>query len=81
MAEDCFSRLRRAEIGSHRHIAGACLPRYAQKSSWREDKRRVSNGDEASGVAALAMKRGKSVHFTGYWQRQMASGPKDAKKK
>jgi hypothetical protein len=30
--------------------------------------RRVSNGDQVSRVAALAMKRGKSMDFTGYWQ-------------
>ena len=35
--EEYFSRLRRAEIGTHRHIAGAYLLRYAQESSWRED--------------------------------------------
>jgi ISXO2-like transposase domain len=33
-AEKYFSRLRRAEIGIHRHIAGAYLLRYAQESSW-----------------------------------------------
>jgi ISXO2-like transposase domain len=60
-AEEYFSRLRRAEIGIHHHIAGAYLLRYAQESSWREDNRRVSNGDQVSRVAALAMKRGKSV--------------------
>jgi hypothetical protein len=32
------------------------------------NNRRVSNGDQVSRVAALAMKRGKSVDFTGYWQ-------------
>jgi hypothetical protein len=32
----------------------------------------VSNGDQVSRVAALAMKRGKSVDFTGYWQRHVA---------
>jgi hypothetical protein len=37
-----------------------------------EDNRRVSNGDQVSRVAALAMKRGKSVDFTGYWQRHVA---------
>jgi hypothetical protein len=68
-AEEYFSRLRRAEIGIHHHIAGA----YAQESSWREDNHRVSNGDQVSRVAALAMKRGKSVDFTGYWQRHVAS--------
>jgi hypothetical protein len=29
--------------------------------------RRVSNGDQVSRVAALAMKRGKGIDFTGYW--------------
>jgi transposase-like protein len=71
-AEEYFSRLRRAEIGIHHHIAGAYLLRYAQESSWREDNRRVSNGDQVNRVAALAMKRGKSVDFTGYWQRHVA---------
>ncbi len=66
-AEKYFSRLRRAEVGIHHHIAGAYLLRYAQESSWREDNRRVSNGDQVSRVASLAMKRGKSVDFTGYW--------------
>jgi hypothetical protein len=36
-AEEYFSRLRRAEIGNHHHIAGAYLLRYAQESSWREE--------------------------------------------
>jgi ISXO2-like transposase domain len=71
-AEQYFSRLRRAEIGIQRHIAGAYLLGYAQESSWREDNRRVSNGDQVSRVAALAMKRGKSPDFTGYWQRHIA---------
>jgi hypothetical protein len=31
-----------------------------------------SNGDQVSRVAALAIKRGKSVDFTGYWQRHIA---------
>ena len=30
-AEEFFSRLRRAEIGHHHHIAGAYLLRYAQE--------------------------------------------------
>jgi hypothetical protein len=33
--------------------------------------RRVSNGDQVSRIAALAMKRGKSIDFTGYWQRHI----------
>jgi hypothetical protein len=39
MAEEYFSRLRRAKIGIHHHIAGAYMLRYAPESSWREDIR------------------------------------------
>jgi hypothetical protein len=63
--EEYFGRMRRAEIGIHHHIAGAYLLRYAQESSWREDNRRVSNGDQVNRIAALALKRGRSVDFTG----------------
>ena len=65
--------MRRAEIGHHHHIAGAYLLRYAQEASWREDNRRVSNGDQVQLIARLAMKRGASVDFTGYWQRRLKS--------
>jgi hypothetical protein len=52
MAEGHFSRLRRAEIGIHHHIAGAYLLRYAQE---REDNGRVSNGDQVSRVALSSL--------------------------
>jgi transposase-like protein len=68
-AESFFSRMRRAEIGHHHHIAGAYLLRYAQEAAWLEDNRREANGDQVVQVAGLAMKRGKSNEFTGYWQR------------
>ena len=73
MAAEYLSRLRRAEIGIHHHIAGSYLLRCAQESSWREDNRRVSNGDQVNRIAHLALKRGKSVDFTGYWQRHIIS--------
>ena len=69
MAEEYFSRLRRAEAGHHHHIAGAYLLRYAQEASWREDNRRVSNGDQLCRLAALATMKETSVDFVGYWQR------------
>jgi len=70
-AEEYFSRLRRAEIGHHHHIAGAYLLRYAQEAAWREDNRRVSNGDQVYRVAGNAMGRKPSVDFSGYWQRHL----------
>ena len=72
-AEEFFSRMRRAEIGHHHNIAGAYLLRYAQEASWREDNRRPSNGDQVRRLSGLAMKRGPSVDFSGYWQRHLAA--------
>jgi transposase-like protein len=71
--ESYFSRLRRAELGHHHHIAGPYLVRYAQEAAWREDLRRVSNGDQVSGVVRLAMRCRPSVDFCGYWQRARAA--------
>jgi len=72
-AESYFSRLRRGELGHHHHIAGPYLVRYAQEAAWREDLRRVSNGEQVYGVAGLAMRCRPSVDFCGYWQRARAA--------
>jgi hypothetical protein len=68
-AEEFFSRMCRAEIGIHHHISAASLLRYAQDSSWREDNRRLSNGEQVNRLASL--KCGESVDFGGYWQRHI----------
>ena len=70
-AEEFFSRMRRAEIGHHHHIAGQYLIRYAQESAWREDHRRVDNGTQVRAVATLAMAAPTSVDWCGYWQRHL----------
>ena len=70
-AELFFSRMRRAEIGHHHHVAGPYLLRFAQEAAWREDCRRLSNGEQFNRVAGLAMRSKPSVDFTGYWQRRM----------
>jgi transposase-like protein len=68
-AESFFSRLRRAEIGTHHHIAGPYLHSYAGEMSWREDNRRVPNGTQAAMVAGSAMASRVSRKWAGYWQR------------
>lgn len=70
-AESYFSRIRRGEIGHHHHIAGPYLLRYAQESAFREDARRVDNGAQVHRVTELALKRGPSVDFAGYYQRHI----------
>ncbi|MBV8975843.1 MAG: IS1595 family transposase [Alphaproteobacteria bacterium] len=71
-AESYFSRLRRAEMGHHHHVAGPYLLRYAQESAWREDARRTDNGAQVRRVTELALKSKPSVDFSGYYQRHRA---------
>lgn len=68
-AESFFSRLRRAEIGTHHHIAGPYLNFYAGEMAWREDNRRVSNGIQYLMATDAALKHPKSNQWCGYWQR------------
>jgi ISXO2-like transposase domain len=68
-AESYFSRMRRAEIGHHHHVAGPYLIRFAQEAAWREDHRREPNGSQVDRIVALAMRNKPSVDFCGYWQR------------
>ena len=68
-AESFFSRIRRGETGHYHHIAGPYLVRYAQESAWREDHRRVDNGQRVQAVSRLAMAAPTSVDWCGYWQK------------
>jgi hypothetical protein len=68
-AEGYFSRMRRAEIGHHHHLAGPYLLRFAQEAAFREDHRRDPNGSQVDRIVALAMRNKPSVDFCGYWQR------------
>jgi transposase-like protein len=68
-AESYFSRLRRMEVGTHHHIAGPYLRAYAVEASWREDNRRVSNGDQATLLTLSTLDAPISRMWSGYWQR------------
>jgi transposase-like protein len=68
-AESYFSRLRRAEIGTHHKISGQYLGRYASEMAWREDHRGLPNGTQYSVIAAAALSHPHSRDFRRYWQR------------
>jgi hypothetical protein len=68
-AEGYFSRLRCAEWGQHHHIGGKYLHFYAVECAWREDFRRVSNGEQFRLIAGAALQRPPSSRWAGYWQR------------
>jgi transposase-like protein len=69
MAESFFSRLRKAEQGTHHHIAGRYLHLYAGEMAWREDRRRISNGEQFLGATGAALMHPVSRQWKGYWQR------------
>lgn len=69
LAESFFSRLRRAEIGTHHHIAGPYLEAYAREMAWRENNRRISNGEQYLLAANAALAHPISRQWKGYWQR------------
>ena len=71
-AESFFSRLRRADIGTHHHISGRYLHCYAGEMAWRENNRRVSNGAQYLEVTAAALNAPVSRTWKGYWQRSFS---------
>ncbi|MHC5536859.1 IS1595 family transposase [Singulisphaera rosea] len=71
-AESFFSRVRRAEIGTHHHIAGPYLAAYAGEMAWREDNRRVSNGEQYLLATHAALTHPVSRQWKGYWQKTSA---------
>ena len=71
-AESFFSRLRRAEIGTHHHISGPYLAAYAREMAWRENNRRISNGEQYLIATNAALVHPKSTTWAGYWQRNVA---------
>jgi hypothetical protein len=68
-AESFFSHLRRAEIGIHHHFAGRYLHSYAAEMAWREDNRRVSNGEQNLMATNAALAHLVSRQWKGCWQK------------
>jgi len=67
-AEGWFSRLRRAEIGQHHHIAGKYLHSYANEMAYREDHRRLPNGVMFKDILSKGLSSQISKDWSGYWQ-------------
>lgn len=68
-AESFHSRMRRAERGIHHRIAEH-LGAYANEMTWREDNRRISNGEQFLTIAAAGLHHPVSRVWKGYWQRR-----------
>jgi hypothetical protein len=65
--------LRRAEFGIHHRIKGHRLQAYTDEMAWRENHRRVSNGEHWNLITAAALAHPKSATWAGYWHREKAA--------
>lgn len=69
LAESSFSRLKQLYNGAYRHFSSQYAQVYNGESAWREEHRRVSNGDQLILLLAGALHHPPSRTMRGYYQR------------
>ncbi len=70
-AESFLAGLRRMVMGQHHHVSPQYLYQFANEAAWKEDHRRLSNGELSYRKLDLAMAHPVSRVWAGYWQRSM----------
>jgi transposase-like protein len=72
--ESFNSRVRRLQRGVYHHISERAVA-YANETSWREDHRRRSNGEQFNLLLGTAVRLPASAEWRGYWQRRRPAEP------
>jgi len=67
-AESFFARFRRMQYGQTHKMDNLYMDRYANEAAYREDTRRMSNGDIFNDVMTRCATSAPSRDFAGYWQ-------------
>jgi hypothetical protein len=67
-AESFFARFRRMQYGQTHQMDNLYMDRYANEAAYREDTRRMSNGDIFDEVLTRCATSTPSRDFAGYWQ-------------
>lgn len=67
-AESYFARFRRFQQGQIHRMGQLYISNYANEIAYREDTRRMSNGDIFRDISKKCMKTVQSNEWTGYWQ-------------
>ncbi len=67
-AESYFSRFRRMQYGQVHKFENLYLLNYANEAAYREDNRRMNNGDMFDDILKKCTKTRTSRDFGGYWQ-------------
>ena len=68
MAESYFSRFRRMQYGQCHKFGNLYLANYANEAAYREDTRRMSNGDIFDDISEKCATTPTSRDWCGYWQ-------------
>lgn len=68
MAESYFSRFRRMQYGQVHKFGNIYLDHYANEAAYREDNRRMSNGEMFGDILVKCAVTRTSRDFCGYWQ-------------
>lgn len=74
--ESLFTRLKHGAKGVHHRIRGKNLDLFAELTSWREDHRHYSNGEQWRMVLHALTHIPPSDRWRGYWQRWRKPGVK-----
>ena len=69
-AESSHARLKRSQMGVHHRISGKYVGGYADEMTWREDMRRLSNGEQFLQLVAAGLHPPRSKRMAGKWQRR-----------
>jgi hypothetical protein len=69
LAESYWSRFKRMVNGTHHHISQQHVMAYNGECAWREEHRRISNGEQFVLIAAGALHHAPSKTWRGYYQR------------
>lgn len=67
-AESFFARFRRMQYGQHHQMSNVDMTRYSNEVAFREDTRRLSNGEIFRAIAKRCARKGVSRDLCGYWQ-------------
>lgn len=67
-AESFFSRFRRMQYGQVHKFGNLYLDHYANEAAYREDNRRMSNGEMFGDIVVKCAGSRPSRDFCGYWQ-------------
>lgn len=70
LVEAQHTRIRRGERGVYLKISGNHIQRFAHEFSWRDDFRRLSNGQQFRKLLGRAATTSPDLELVGYWQKR-----------